>query len=68
MVNVLMGVISVGLSMAVTNLYSQIKDFRQQIGDLHLIYAKKSDVQNDFQIIRESLQRIEDKLDRKADR
>jgi len=67
-IGVLLGFISMGLSIAVGNLYSRLKDMGKEIADLHLIYAKKEDVRNDFEIIRSMLQRIEDKLDNKADR
>jgi len=67
-VNLLLGVIGAGLSFAVANLYSQLKDMKTELANLHTIYAKKDDVNRDFNAIQASLQRIEDKLDRKQDR
>lgn len=66
--NVLIGVIGFGLSFAVVNLYTQLKDMKNELSTLHNIYAKKDDVNRDFTAIQASLQRIEDKLDRKQDR
>ena len=57
-----------GLGIAVGNLYSRLKDMGKEVADLHLVYAKKDDVRNDFEVIRAMLQRIEDKLDKKVDR
>lgn len=66
--NILIGVIGFGLSFAVVNLYTQLKDMKNELSTLHNIYAKKEDVNRDFTTIQASLQRIEDKLDRKQDR
>lgn len=67
-INALLGFIMLGLSTAVGNLYSRLKDMQDELSHLHTTYAKKEDVNNDFGIIRASLQRIEEKLDRKVDR
>lgn len=67
-VNLLISVIGFGLSFAVVNLYSQLREMKNELSGLHAVYAKKEDVNNDFRIIRDMLQRIEDKLDRKQDR
>jgi hypothetical protein len=67
-INTLLGFIGVGLSIAVGNLYTQLRDIRSELATLHTVYAKKDDVNRDFRTIQETLQRIEDKLDKKADR
>lgn len=67
-IGVLWSVLAAGAGMAITNLYARLRDMSKEIADLHLIYAKKEDVRNDFEIIRQMLQRIEDKLDNKVDR
>lgn len=67
-INVLLGFIGVGLSLAVGNLYTQLRDIRAELALLHTVYAKKDDVNRDFQTIQDSLKRIEDKLDKKVDR
>lgn len=67
-IGVLWSVLAAGAGFAITNLYARIRDMSKEIADLHLIYAKKDDVKSDFEVIRAMLQRIEDKLDKKADR
>lgn len=64
----LLGFISTGLAIAVTNLYSRLRDQDAELGRLHEIYAKKDDVNRDFNAIQATLLRIEEKLDRKVDR
>jgi Tfp pilus assembly protein PilO len=67
-VNILLGVIGAGLSFAVTNLYTQLREIKHDSSELHNIYAKRDDVTSNFEIIRDTLKRIEEKLDRKQDR
>lgn len=67
-INVLLGFISFGLGVWINNLNSRLKAQDDVINSLHETYAKKDDVRGDFEIIRDSLRRIEDKLDRKQDR
>lgn len=68
LINVLLGMLSTGLGIAIKNLYSRIHDMDKEMSDLHNVYAKKEDVNRDFKYIRESLARIEEKLDKKVDK
>ena len=67
-INLLIGIISFAGGFAITNLYSQLRDMKAELANLHNTYAKKEDVNRDFTAIQASLQRIEDKLDKKVDR
>ena len=67
-INILFGVVGFGLSFAAANLHGQLKGIEHELANLHTVYAKKEDVNNEFKILRDMLQRIEDKLDRKQDR
>ena len=67
-ISTLLGFISIGLGIAVTNLYGRLQNQDAELGRLHEIYAKKEDVNRDFQYIRESLVRIEENLTKKIDK
>lgn len=68
LINILLGALSAGCLMAIKNLYSRLTSMAKDLGELHLTYAKKEDVNRDFSRILDSLKRIEDKLDNKVDK
>lgn len=68
LINLLIGALAFAGGFAIQNLYSQLRDIKKELAGLHKEYAKKEDVNRDFQAIQDILKRIEDKLDRKVDR
>lgn len=64
----LWGVLSAIMLMVSQNLYKRLHDMENRLNNLHDTYAKRDDVNRDFMYIRESLKRIEEKLDHKADK
>lgn len=64
----LWGVLGAVMAMVAQNLYKRLHDMENRLNNLHEIYAKREDVNRDFSYIRESLKRIEEKLDHKADK
>ncbi len=51
-----------------TNLYKRLDRMNMELASLHITYAKKEDVNRDFQYIREALVRIEENLKQKIDK
>jgi len=68
LIGVLLAVLGFAGSFSLGLLFTRLNKMEDALNTLHLIYAKKEDVTRDFQQIQDTLQRIEDKLDRKQDR
>lgn len=67
-IRILIGLISFVFSLATVYNLNRIKTLEKIVSDLHLTYAKREDVQRDFDYIKAALVRIESKLDGKADK
>ena len=65
-VNALLGLLSFAGAFAINNLYARMRDIEIAAQLLHETYAKKDDVNRDFDLIRKSLERIENLLEQKA--
>lgn len=68
LISILLGFVSFGLAFGIKVNHSNIKSLEERINNLHITYAKREDVQRDFKMIMDSLQRIEDQLQKKVDR
>ena len=64
----LFAIVSFGLAFGVKVNHANIKNLEAIISNLHTIYAKREDVEQDFQEIKATLLRIENKIDRKQDK
>jgi len=67
-INILLGIMGFILGTGLVMNLRRIHDLEEKVSNLHLIYAKKEDVENDFREIKESLRRIEDAVNRKQDK
>lgn len=65
---ILWGVVSFVFGLATVMNLRRISTLEEKVSNLHLTYAKREDVDQDFQEIKATLLRIETKIDRKQDK
>lgn len=65
---VLWGLVSFVLGLATVMNLRRIAVLEDKVSNLHTTYAKREDVEADFQEIKATLLRIETKIDRKQDK
>lgn len=65
---VLWALVSFVFGLATVMNLRRISMLEEKVANLHQTYAKREDVENDFGEIKETLRRIEDKIDRKQDK